>query len=651
MPIRRRINISLLSLIIWVTTTTLALLWLSLDMFGRFRMVSEQTVEAVIALEQFQIASLQITSLAFSTQVGDRDLAERIALIDIYAMQAQTALAYHHAIEHAEEDAQSQMEIEAENAESDLLDTLLTEIEQTSRGLVAAKMVTPINIQERDRLNIELIELSDRFMRETGELVEEEREALNEARQFTGDTTNRILASLIVVYIGTVLGALWSAWELGKRIVQPIEQLRELAASLSKQNFDVPVHPERYEGELKALAEAFQDMMLRLKADIKHREEVEQELRQQELFLETVINSNPSRIFVRDAKGQYLLANIAHGQAYNITPQEIVGKTDFDLHNNPDEARRYQAEDRLLLQSGEVTFHTEEEVYDFGAGETRWMNIIKVPMMGREGTFDRMLCVMTDVTQLVQTSEALERARDEAEEASRLKSEFLATMSHELRTPLNAVIGFSGIMLEGMGGEIDEAARSMVQAIYSSSTNLLAIINDILDIAKIEAGRMELVIAPFNVQEMANALHHQTRVLADNKAIGYTVWVEDSVPAMLQGDIGRINQIAINLISNAIKFTDEGEVRVTFDWQEEQFKLTVTDTGAGIAPHAQTYIFDQFRQVDGTSRRKHGGTGLGLAIVRKLVEAMDGQITLKSKLHEGSTFTVTLPLQQDDTSV
>ncbi|MBC8171101.1 MAG: HAMP domain-containing protein [Anaerolineae bacterium] len=243
-----------------------------------------------------------------------------------------------------------------------------------------------------------------------------------------------------------------------------------------------------------------------------------------------------------------------------------------------------------------------------------------------------------------------------AQESARLKSEFLSTMSHELRTPLNAIIGFCSIMLEGMGGEIDEDARYMIDRITSNSQRLLGLINDVLDIARIESGRMEIASRPITPRDLAETWRSQIGVLADQKGIAFKIDVDPLLPEQIMGDPDRLSQIATNLLSNAVKFTDAGSVKLKISQQLENWTMEVSDTGVGIPPHAINYIFDEFRQVDGTYKRSYGGTGLGLAIVRQLCRMMEGNVTVTSELDKGSVFTVTLPLipvtrKKDQTAV
>lgn len=237
-------------------------------------------------------------------------------------------------------------------------------------------------------------------------------------------------------------------------------------------------------------------------------------------------------------------------------------------------------------------------------------------------------------------------ANEKAEEISRLKSEFLATMSHELRTPMSAIIGFSGIMLEGVAGSVDDEGREMVEGIYHSGQHLLGLINNMLDLAKIEAGRLEIHPVPLSLSNLVEEMRERFTLLAKQKNLQFNIQLDPALPPEIVADRTRLAQIMTNLLGNAIKFTDKGQVDLLLSRKDDRLVIEVRDTGIGIPPHALDYIFDEFRQVDGTSRRVYGGTGLGLAIVRKLSAAMGGQVTLQSTLEQGSTFTVTVPYDE-----
>ncbi len=259
-----------------------------------------------------------------------------------------------------------------------------------------------------------------------------------------------------------------------------------------------------------------------------------------------------------------------------------------------------------------------------------------------------------DMAQAVQerTTE-LRSARDEAlaaqriaKENSRLKSEFLATMSHELRTPMNAILGFSSIMQKRMGGvEYNSVTERYLGRIHTNSERLLSLINDFLDLSRVESGRMELAHHTIVPSDMARKWVENLNVLAESKGLEFKVTFDPSLPTTIEGDEEALSKIAINLIGNAIKFTEIGSVKVNLSKQGDSMTIAVTDTGIGIAPHAREFIFDEFRQVDQSSKRRYGGTGLGLAIAQKIAREMGGTITLTSELGVGSTFTVMVPLE------
>ena len=253
---------------------------------------------------------------------------------------------------------------------------------------------------------------------------------------------------------------------------------------------------------------------------------------------------------------------------------------------------------------------------------------------------------------VIERTAELKVARDEAlaaqriaKENDRLKSEFLSTMSHELRTPLNAIEGFTSIMLGGMGIELSERAEDMVKRISSNSKRLLHLINDFLDLSRIESGRMELVKEPISPENIASKWQNSVGILAEEKGVDFVIQVSPNLPPTLLGDEDALSKIGINLLSNAFKFTHEGQVSLDLQRSNGNWLISVSDTGIGIPSHAREYIFDEFRQVDGSSKRLYGGTGLGLALVQKLARAMNGSVTLDSEVGKGSTFVVSLPLE------
>jgi signal transduction histidine kinase len=230
-------------------------------------------------------------------------------------------------------------------------------------------------------------------------------------------------------------------------------------------------------------------------------------------------------------------------------------------------------------------------------------------------------------------------------ELEKLKSTFVAIVSHELRTPLNAVLGYAEMFKEAVYGPMNEKQINMADRIMKNTQRLLGLINDLLDQAQMEAGKLTIQMGPFKPAELLENLHSVMDQIVNEKGLKLTSEIDDNLPEIVNGDVARLQQILVNLVNNGVKFTDRGTVHVRlFCPYESRWGIEVSDTGRGIPESELPYIFDTFRQVDGAATRVHGGFGLGLSIVRQLVHLMNGDIKVKSKVDKGSAFTVTLPL-------
>jgi PAS domain S-box-containing protein len=367
------------------------------------------------------------------------------------------------------------------------------------------------------------------------------------------------------------------------------------------------------------------------------------ELRDQRSFLRKVIDLNPSFIFAKDIDGRFTLANRALAESYGATVDGLIGKTDADFNHEPGQAEKFRKNDLEVLVSGSEKVVSEEEFTNANA-ERRWLQVIKIPFVAEGGTEPQLLAVATDITlQKAATMEML-RAKDAAEAATRSKSEFLANMSHEIRTPMNAIIGMTGLLLDT---SLEAEQREFVEIVRTSGDSLLTIINEILDFSKIESGKLELEQQAFPIATCIEESLDLLSTKAVEKGIELAYLLDENTPQCIVGDVTRLRQILVNLLSNAMKFTNSGEVVVSVTSRSlagDRFEIqfAVRDTGIGIAGDRLDRLFKSFSQVDSSTTRQYGGTGLGLAISKRLSEMMGGKMWVESRVGVGSTFYFTV---------
>jgi signal transduction histidine kinase len=246
---------------------------------------------------------------------------------------------------------------------------------------------------------------------------------------------------------------------------------------------------------------------------------------------------------------------------------------------------------------------------------------------------------------IAQQNELLRRQAIELEQASQLKSQFLANMSHEFRTPLNAMLGYTSMLLQGVAGPVEPPAKRQLGRIESNGRHLLTIINEILDISRIEAGRMPLQVTTFKIPELVSEVRAELEPIILRSKLTVNIHVEKGLP-LLRSDRQKVKQILLNLLSNALKFTHHGSITMTGRvGRDKTVQLSVTDSGIGIAAADHERIFEDFRQLDNSPTRAYGGTGLGLSICRRLAQMLDGKLTVQSQVGHGSTFTLHLPIK------
>ena len=319
----------------------------------------------------------------------------------------------------------------------------------------------------------------------------------------------------------------------------------------------------------------------------------------------------------------------------------------WDQHIHPEDRERILGGQRSVIEQGG---HFWSDEYRYRRADGGYADVLDRAYVTRDaqGRAVRMIGAMMDITQRKQVEKELAQARDEAVEVARLKSEFLANISHEVRTPLNGIIGMTVLLDDS---ELHPEQRNFVETIKTCSEVLLRIINDILDFSKMEAGKICFDTLDFDLRQTVESTIEVLADRADRKHVELVLLIDANVPVQLRGDPGRLRQILMNLVANAIKFTEHGEVIVRVNLETESqthvdLSFTVKDTGVGIPPAAMPYLFQAFSQVDGSTTRRYGGTGLGLAISKNIVEMMGGQIGVQSAPGQGSTFWFTVRLQK-----
>lgn len=370
-------------------------------------------------------------------------------------------------------------------------------------------------------------------------------------------------------------------------------------------------------------------------------------------FLQAIIDHTPNAIFYKGADLRFRGCNDAYEQTFGVARRDFVGKTVLDLSYLPMADREaYQAEDAHVVASG--TTLCRETIIPFADGREHHTLYSVSGFSDGEGNPAGMVGVIVDITQQKEAEAELREAKQRAEYADRLKSAFLATMSHELRTPLNSIIGFTGVVLQELAGPLTDEQKKQLGMVRDSARHLLALINDVLDISKIEAGEFRVAHEAFDIDAALARVVGIVRPLAEKKRLQLEVTSPGKLGATV-GDSRRTEQVLLNLLSNAVKFTDHGTVSLCAEQvsgfssergyvQAPAVRFAVADTGIGIRPEDMAILFQPFRQIESALSRNHDGTGLGLAISRRLAAMMGGSIEASSRWQEGSVFSFTLPV-------
>jgi PAS domain S-box-containing protein len=433
---------------------------------------------------------------------------------------------------------------------------------------------------------------------------------------------------------------------------QPIQRLIESVGkidlnSLKDQSVDAGIPPSN---ELKFLESAFNKLLQKLSQQVGMLQSAHDDLenRVQERTTELrklsqAVEQSPNAVIITNRHGVIEYVNPAFCEITGYSPDEAIGQTPALLDSDNRRPEDYDELWQTVLSGRRWTGEFRNRKKN---GDRIWQLAAISALTDETGEITHLVGTQMVIDQIKEAEEANRQAREDAEAANRAKSEFLATMSHEIRTPMNAIMGFTELLIPLVS---ENKAKQYLAAIRSSGRNLLSIINDILDLSRIEAGKLTLRFEPVDPVNLLHSIQSEFQPLAAEKNLDFQVISADNVPLLVKLDSVRLRQILVNLVGNAIKFTEHGRIQLKIDadypapdTHRVDLRLAVSDTGIGIPEEARELIFESFRQQDSKTTRRFGGTGLGLSISRRLVTLMGGVITVESTVGHGSVFKIEL---------
>lgn len=371
--------------------------------------------------------------------------------------------------------------------------------------------------------------------------------------------------------------------------------------------------------------------------------ESEQRRKENQLRLEAILENTTSLIFIKNLDGRYIMINRRFREVMGVSDEMVINKNDYDF-SEKETADHYKRLDDEVISTRKPV---ESEEWVYGPEGRKNLLVIKFPLIDHRRKIFGISGIATDITDRVLYQQKLIEARKNAEEAKQLQEQFLANMSHEIRTPMNGIQGMTNLLMQT---ELNSQQKEFTGMIKRSVNNLLVIVNDILDFSKIKAGRLTIDKTTFSIREVLNNIKAQFEHEVSRKELQLLIEYDMGLPETVMGDPYRLNQVLVNIVGNAIKFTVTGEVRIKVEQLNSQenkadFLFTVSDTGIGIPEDKTAIIFDAFTQAGPDISRNYGGAGLGLAICKGLIELQRGTITVSHIPGGGSVFAVTLPYE------
>lgn len=431
------------------------------------------------------------------------------------------------------------------------------------------------------------------------------------------------------------------------------QQLRAHEQQLEAANLQLRAREQQLRAanqQLRAHEQQLQGANEQLQAREQQISAANRELAKERNSLRTLIDNLPDFIYIKDTESRFTACNAAISDFMGgVTPAELIGKTDFDYYPR-EQAEEFYADEQQIIRTG-VPLVNKDEPHAGHTGEVRWIMTSKLPLRDNQGKIVGIVGISRDITDRKQAEQQLRQAKHAAEFASKAKSQFLANMSHEIRTPLNAIIGVSKTLRKYNVNNLVPKQLEGLEIMHRSSQRLLLLINGILDLSKIESGKMELKLRSFSLDALIAGIRSMATTLNDKSTVDFVVEKDASLPEFVVSDAQKLHEILTNIISNAVKFTDQGQIALKIYDKQNRLYFEVSDTGIGIDQKDIGRIFEEFTQLDSSTTRKYQGTGLGLTISKKTVELLGGEIWAESKLGRGTTVAFYVPLKTTESRI